>query len=135
MRHSLLSIQTVTSNTGLTKLLVWNDASGGLVQYRDLSSLGFGNVSACGSAATNYFTKWTSTSPDKICNSLVYDNGSNVGIGTTTPACTLDVNGTIAAKQILIEDKNETKDLLALITELQNEVAELKQQLCTLAKN
>jgi hypothetical protein len=32
-------IRTVTSNAGLTKLLAWNDASDGLIQYRDISSL------------------------------------------------------------------------------------------------
>lgn len=46
----------------------------------------------------------------------------------------LDVNGTIAAKQILVETNTETKDLLALITELQYEVEELKQKYRCLAE-
>lgn len=58
-----------------------------------------------------------------------------VGIGTDSPAYSLHVNGTIAAKQILIETNSETKDLLALITQLQAEVAELKQQFIAFGKN
>ena len=40
---------------------------------------------------TNYLTKWNGTT---IVNSSIFDNGTNVGIGTTTPTATLDVNGT-----------------------------------------
>lgn len=39
----------------------------------------------------NYVAKWTSSSG--IGNSLIYDNGTNVGIGTTTPSAQLHVNG------------------------------------------
>lgn len=45
-----------------------------------------------GTGTTNYLPKWTSASA--IGNSLVYDDGTNVGIGTTSPAYKLDVNGT-----------------------------------------
>ena len=44
-----------------------------------------------GSGTTNYMTKFTGTS--SIGNSIVFDNGTNVGIGTTAPAYKLDVNG------------------------------------------
>ena len=54
----------------------------------------WGQVSGVnGSGATNYVTKWTSSSA--LGNSLIFDNGTNVGIGTTTPGQKLDVNGTI----------------------------------------
>ncbi len=67
----------------------------------------------------------------------IWQEGSNdlnfyrgkVGIGIEKPAYALDVNGTINASQILITNKNQTQDLLALITQLQNEVRELKEQL------
>jgi hypothetical protein len=36
-----------------------------------------------GSGTTNYVTKWTSSSA--IGNSIIYDSGSNVGIGTASP--------------------------------------------------
>ncbi len=43
------------------------------------------------SGTTNYIPKWTSTSA--LGNSILFQSGSNIGIGTTTPAETLDVNG------------------------------------------
>ncbi|MEI6817017.1 MAG: hypothetical protein WCL14_10440 [Bacteroidota bacterium] len=59
-------------------------------------------------------------------NCMVLGDGTiNVGIGTSKPQTTLDVNGTISANQILINNQ----DLLALVLQLQSEVKELKQQL------
>ncbi len=49
----------------------------------------------CGAAATNYIPKLTSNTT--MCNSIIYDNGTNVGINTgTTPAASaaLDVTST-----------------------------------------
>ena len=45
-----------------------------------------------GTGTTNYLPKFTGASA--LGNSLVYDNGTSVGIGTATPAYLLDVNGT-----------------------------------------
>ena len=45
-----------------------------------------------GTGTTNYIAKFTGTST--IGNSLVFDNGTNVGIGTNSPTFILDVNGT-----------------------------------------
>jgi len=42
-----------------------------------------------GSGTTNYVAKFTGST--SIGNSLIYDNGTNVGIGTTSPALKLDV--------------------------------------------
>ena len=42
-----------------------------------------------GTGTTNYLPKFTASST--IGNSLVYDNGTNVGIGTTTPIGALEV--------------------------------------------
>ena len=54
------------------------------------TSLGSANISGAGTSGT--ITKWTGTAT--LGNSLVYDSGTNVGIGTTGPAYKLDVNGT-----------------------------------------
>ena len=47
-----------------------------------------------GSGTTNYIPLWTS--PSNLTSSVIYQtSGQNVGIGTTTPAAKLDVNGNI----------------------------------------
>lgn len=46
-----------------------------------------------GSGTANNVSKFTSTYT--IGSSIITDNGTNVGIGTTTPAYKLDVNGSI----------------------------------------
>ena len=48
-----------------------------------------------GTGTANYLSKWLDA--NTITNSLVYDNGTNVGIGTTTPASKLQVSTTNAA--------------------------------------
>lgn len=51
-----------------------------------------------GSGTTNFHPKWTASGT--LGNSLIFDNGTNVGIGTSTPnyaatnRTTLDINGT-----------------------------------------
>lgn len=97
-------------------------ASGSLMMYQDpdllmesglkisdpnaLSDCGslntVGGVIGCGAAGTgggvdgsgtaNYITKWSNTST--IGSSLIYDNGTNVGVGTTSPQGKLAVAGT-----------------------------------------
>jgi hypothetical protein len=44
-----------------------------------------------GSGTTNYVTKWTSSSA--VGNSVMYDDGTYVGIGTTAPSRELEVTG------------------------------------------
>lgn len=46
-----------------------------------------------GSGTTNYISKFTAS--NVLGNSLLFDNGTNVGIGTTTPSAALHVIGTI----------------------------------------
>jgi len=52
-----------------------------------------GGANVCGGIQTNFVTKWTGTD---ICNSQIFDDGTNVGIATTTPIYKLDVNGSAA---------------------------------------
>lgn len=46
-----------------------------------------------GGGTTNYVPLWVSTS--QLGNSKLYQTGGNVGVGTTSPAAALDVNGAI----------------------------------------
>jgi len=51
-----------------------------------------GYTPANASGTTNYLSKFTGSTT--LGNSLVYDNGTNVGIGTTTPDSKLHIEGT-----------------------------------------
>jgi hypothetical protein len=48
-----------------------------------------------GTGKTDYVPLWLSGT--KLGNSKIFQSGADVGIGTTTPAATLDVNGTVNA--------------------------------------
>jgi hypothetical protein len=52
-----------------------------------------------GTGTANYVAKWSDT--DTITNSVIYDNGTNVGIGTTNPA-----NGGGAAKWLTLNGQS-----------------------------
>lgn len=52
-----------------------------------------GYTPANASGTTNYVSKFTGAT--SLGNSQIFDNGTNVGIGTTSPANKLDVNGNI----------------------------------------
>jgi hypothetical protein len=59
-----------------------------------------------GTGTTNYLPKFTGATA--LGNSLVYDDGTNVGIGTTTPDRALTVNGQISLNGDLISTKGGT---------------------------
>jgi hypothetical protein len=83
-------LEGLTNDNAQTRVLV-SDANGNIT-YRDASSLGSGGSV---SGSTNYIAKYSSTT--SISNSLLFDNGTNVGVGTATPNTNakLDVNGNI----------------------------------------
>lgn len=53
-------------------------------------SSGGGDVTGAGT--TNYISKWSSSSA--LTDSQIFDNGTNVGIGTASPSFKLDISGT-----------------------------------------
>jgi hypothetical protein len=57
-----------------------------VVNYLNAATLGI-----TGSGTANYLAKWSSTS--SVTNSQIFDNGTNVGIGTASPTVKLDVVG------------------------------------------
>ena len=63
------------------------DSSGNLIEV----PVGAGTVTGSGTA--NYVARWTSSS--NISTGVLYDNGTNVGIGTASPAEKLDVVGNL----------------------------------------
>ena len=54
------------------------------------------SITADGTATANQVAKFTAAC--KIHQSLLFDNGTDVGVGTTSPAATLDVNGNISGR-------------------------------------
>jgi hypothetical protein len=58
-----------------------------------------------GTGTANYLSKWLDA--NTITNSLVYDNGTNVGIGTTNPTQKLDVAGTVKATSYFLGSSSE----------------------------
>ena len=85
-----------------------------------------GNVG--GTGTSGYIPKWTGTST--IANSVVYQSGSNIGIGTTSPGATLEVYnstanipsayvsgdfaGQVDAAQFIVRGKTDTNMQLEL---------------------
>ena len=75
---------------------VWTSTGSGRGQWTTIPTGPTGGVS--GSGTTNYIPKWSNAST--LTNSLIYDNGTNVGIGTTAPNAKLQVAGTIRGTTI-----------------------------------
>ena len=58
-----------------------------------------GSTGLSGNGTTNYLPKWTGSTG--LGNSLIYDDGTNVGIGTSSPSAKLDIQltgGTIGTR-------------------------------------
>lgn len=96
------NLQLVANSVTTTEI------SNGTIAAADLSNLGAGSGQSVywngstwtpftplvvnASGTTNYVPKWTGTNT-LSATSLIYDNGSGVGIGTTTPSAMLEIGG------------------------------------------
>jgi len=76
--------QATTSTNGYLSSTDWNTFNG---KQNALTN------PVTGTGTTNYHAKFTGTST--LGNSLIWDNGTNVGIGNTNTSYTLDVTGSI----------------------------------------
>ena len=106
---------TITNLSGSGTRMVVADSAGTL----STQSIPTGTVT--GSGTTNYVSKWSSSS--SLTNSLLYDNGTYIGLGTTSPSEKLDINGnaqiesniylghTGANNQIRTREVNQTLDI------------------------
>ncbi|MBD3282425.1 MAG: hypothetical protein GF387_02335, partial [Candidatus Portnoybacteria bacterium] len=88
-------ISTPSTNTGR---LFSSDQDDSLWYYNgsgwvDLTTAGTGALT--GTGTNNYITKWSGSST--LDNSVMYEDSSNIGIGTTTPDSKLEVSGNIHA--------------------------------------
>ncbi len=63
-----------------------------------------------GTGTTNYLPKFTSSSA--IGNSQIFDNGTNVGIGSTTPLSKLHIEGTAAGAWITINRTDAASNIV-----------------------
>jgi hypothetical protein len=87
---------TTTIPVPATSLLVFNTAASGMFPNNVTPGYYYWNCNSWsrfdGSGATNYLTRWTSSYTQG--NSMLYDNGSKIGIGTTSP--TALIHGVVA---------------------------------------
>jgi len=70
------------------------------------------NPDVTGKGTTDYIPMWDSASD--IVNSVMFQSGSQIGIGTTTPAATLDVNGKSDVRDTLTLFPKSTYNTLAV---------------------
>jgi hypothetical protein len=77
------SIGTGTDNS----VVVLN--SSGYFKTDEIDSRVWGSTLVDGSGTANYITKWSDA--DTLTNSVMYDDGTNIGIGITTPSAKVDV--------------------------------------------
>ncbi len=93
-----------TTTTGSTSdFLIKDDAAGVSGSTKKISITNFVSTYFpsvfTGSLTTNFVPK--ATGAHALANSLLYDNGTNVGVGTTTPLTKLHVIGTVYASNSL----------------------------------
>jgi len=90
---------TVQAGTNAGDLLVWN-GSQWVIQQPSAAS---GVAPICSSPTSNYLQKWTGST---ICNSQIFDDGTNVGIGTSSPTHKVHVVGSVRISTVAASSTN-----------------------------
>ncbi|GBD07663.1 hypothetical protein HRbin21_01494 [bacterium HR21] len=93
---------------GASQLILTNPSGGGIILQPDPAATslrplvvtpppapGFQLVYTPSGWLQNRLVKWTSSSVPSLGNSLIYDDGTNIGIGTPTPGALLHVAGDV----------------------------------------
>jgi hypothetical protein len=82
-----LNVGTINTNAISDSIVVLG--SNNILEKRSIDSRAWGSSLVDGTGTTNYVAKWSDA--NTVTNSIVFDNGTNVGIGTATPGYLLDV--------------------------------------------
>ncbi len=85
------------------------------------------NYSSGSNSTMNFYTAGT--------QKMTITNTGKVGLGTAALVSLVDINGTLTVQQIIIKHENKENDLLMLLSQMQEEINALKQQLTVLVKN
>ena len=94
---------------GASGQILSSTASG--LEWIDNTGGGSGNIG--GSGIANYITSWQDT--DTITNSIIFQSGTNIGIGTTNPSYKLQVDGNFAATSKSFRIPHPSKDTGELV--------------------
>jgi hypothetical protein len=93
-----LTVSTIANLATASNLFLVSD--GGLVKYRTAAQVRSDIGAGTGTGTTNYVSKWQD--PTTLTDSIIYDDGVSVGIGTASPGEKLDVAGDILINGITI---------------------------------
>jgi hypothetical protein len=92
---------TYGSTNNTTKIdTITVDGNGHITAITTGPIAGGGGGGVSGTGTTNFISKWSGST--SITNSRIYDNGTNVGIGTSSPIYPLDVVGVIRSSNDII---------------------------------
>jgi hypothetical protein len=90
-----LDLRPIGLNTGVDRYISFPNKNGIVAMTSDIPT-----NPITGTGTTNYLPKFTGASA--LGNSQIFDNGTNVGIGTTAPTQKLSINGNAQVDEILI---------------------------------
>jgi hypothetical protein len=99
--HADTSSQASVSNSSNTFIQsITLDTYGHILGITSGTATTGGTGGVSGTGTTNFISKWSGST--SLANSNIFDNGTNVGINTSSPLFSLDVSGTIRATNDVI---------------------------------